>query len=155
MPAQQQHITMYPEFEDTFATTNQNWNGPYWLENAIKQDHLLAASSCDDAAEGSRHPAQHCGNDVVARQPSVQAYRTIVCTAIDSIPPGRQAAKVLQCGICFSDKLFDRKYELERHMRTHEDGAFPCTVAGCERQGEKAFRRAEHLRNHLRKVHGL
>ncbi|KAK4495673.1 hypothetical protein PRZ48_012941 [Zasmidium cellare] len=162
MPAQQQLISMYPELEDAFATTNQNWNGPYWLENAIQQDELLslgAEVALRKKATLDVQPALCFASDaaVTARPtPSSEqlSSQVIVCPTIDSIPPGRQTAKVLQCGICNSDKLFDRKYDLERHMRTHTDGAFPCTVAGCDRQGQKAFKGAEHLRNHLQKMHG-
>ncbi|KAF7186728.1 hypothetical protein HII31_11960 [Pseudocercospora fuligena] len=79
----------------------------------------------------------------------------MVCLTADSIPPGRQPTKRLLCGHpgCTSLKLFDRKYELERHMATHLDGAFKCPVEGCPRKDE-AFKRKEHLKNHLWKLHG-
>lgn len=79
----------------------------------------------------------------------------IICSSSDSIPPGRQPTKRLLCGHpgCESLKLFDRKYELERHMATHLEGDFKCPIEGCPRK-DKAFKRKEHLRNHLRNLHG-
>lgn len=80
----------------------------------------------------------------------------IVCSNLDAIPPGRQRARILKCGIagCTSTRLFDRKYELERHMKTHEEGDFACLVAGCERVA-RTFTRFDKLREHMRKVHGI
>lgn len=52
-PLQLRPVSMYPEFEDAFATMNKDWNGPYWLENAISHDQansLSAQSSHDGAA---------------------------------------------------------------------------------------------------------
>lgn len=80
----------------------------------------------------------------------------IICSGPDAIPPGRQRAKTLKCGMtgCKSTKLLERKYELERHMKTHEAGAFACQVVGCERI-VKAFTRLDKLREHMSKAHGV
>lgn len=80
----------------------------------------------------------------------------IVCPTVDSIPGGKQPAKILKCGIarCASTTLFDRKYELERHMKTHGEGAFTCPVAGCERMF-RGFPRSDKLADHKKKVHGM
>lgn len=81
----------------------------------------------------------------------------VVCPSIASIPTGRQATKILKCGIvgCTSNKLFDRKWELERHMKGHEGRKFPCLMPECPRRGDKAFARADKRNEHMRKVHGI
>ncbi|KAK3635592.1 hypothetical protein LTR56_014632 [Elasticomyces elasticus] len=79
----------------------------------------------------------------------------IVCYQASDAPQGRQPAKMLQCGTCMSPTLFDRRYELERHMSTHLDGKYPCLHPGCPYTGARAFKRTEHLRNHRRRIHGI
>ncbi|TKA76447.1 hypothetical protein B0A55_06105 [Friedmanniomyces simplex] len=79
----------------------------------------------------------------------------IVCHRISDIPPGRKAAKILQCGICMSDKLFDRRFELERHMALHWPEQHPCVQPGCAFTGARAFKRADELRKHEREAHRL
>lgn len=79
----------------------------------------------------------------------------IVCYSANDVPPGRQRAKILQCGICMFDKFFDRKHELERHMAAHYPGKFPCLQVGCALNGAKAFKRADKLLKHVRAVHGM
>lgn len=86
----------------------------------------------------------------VVQQPSI-----IICPTVASIPPGRQRAKILQCGICFSVDLFDRHHEMRRHMESrHMMGQFPCNVPGCNRIA-KPFTRADKLLEHKRKVHRI
>ncbi|KAI5357210.1 hypothetical protein Slin15195_G054490 [Septoria linicola] len=46
----------------------------------------------------------------------------VICLDIKTIPAGRQAGPILQCGICMSFHLFSRKAELQRHMETHVAG---------------------------------
>ena len=98
-----------------------------------------------------RHTLPHNANA------SVPTRGIIICPTIHSIPCGRQAAKILKCGIpgCIADKLFDRKYELERHMKGHGGRHHPCTQDGCSRTGNKAFARSDKLREHMRKLHGM
>ena len=100
-----------------------------------------------------------CATNVAFRPPHKLTNNTlpIPCSSIESIPPGKAGAKVLKCGIpgCTSNNLFDRKYELQRHMDTHVQGRFPCHISGCERGATHPFKRAEHLRNHMRKIHQL
>ncbi|KAK4888630.1 hypothetical protein LTR27_012474 [Elasticomyces elasticus] len=80
---------------------------------------------------------------------------TIVCYQGSHAPRGRQATKILKCGLCMSNKLFDRRFELERHMATHFPGGYPCPLLDCRFRGAKAFKRADKLRDHLRITHGL
>ena len=86
----------------------------------------------------------------------VDAYEkhVIICLTIASIPPGRQSAKTLQCGICNADRLFDRHYEMKRHMETHFAGTYPCTAVNCKRGPTNPFTRADKLGEHARRVHG-
>ena len=81
----------------------------------------------------------------------------IICPDIASIPPGVQESKILKCGIrgCTSSALFARKYELQRHMEANWKGEFPCTVLGCGRGNANPFKRAEHLRKHMRTIHQM
>ncbi len=80
----------------------------------------------------------------------------IVCIDIDSIPPGRQQSKILKCGIAgyTCEALFDRRFDLERHMKTHGAGGHPCPVPGCKRDARKPFNRRDKLQEHRKKVHG-
>ena len=89
-------------------------------------------------------------------QASSSVATPITCPSIDSIPPGRQSTKILKCGIagCTSTKLFDRKWELQRHMVGHGGRNFSFTVSGCTRRGNEAFARDDKLREHMRTVHG-
>ncbi|KAK5738910.1 hypothetical protein LTR17_005636 [Elasticomyces elasticus] len=80
---------------------------------------------------------------------------TIVCVQADDAPSGRQPAKILRCGLCMSSKLFDRRYELERHMSTHFPGQYPCTQPGCTFVGSRAFKRSDKLVKHKREAHGV
>lgn len=81
----------------------------------------------------------------------------IICSSIDIIPPGRQSGKILKCGIpgCASTALFARKCDLQRHMQGHGRPKFPCMQSECSRRGNKAFARADKLREHMRKIHGI
>ena len=61
----------------------------------------------------------------------------------------------LQPGCLYQTK---RQYDLDRHQKTHFPSnpgeKFDCTGRGCGRTGEYGFDRKDHLREHLRKVHG-
>ena len=50
-----------------------------------------------------------------------------------------------------------RQYDLDRHQKTHFPSGpgekFDCPARGCGRTGEHGFKRKDHLREHLRKVH--
>jgi hypothetical protein len=85
------------------------------------------------------------------------AAPTLVCPDINSIPPGRQPAKILKCGFhgCTSTTLFDRKYELARYMMKHQASAFPCLINGCPRKGQNGFYRKDKLMEHEHDVHGM
>ncbi|KAK5731401.1 hypothetical protein LTR15_001341 [Elasticomyces elasticus] len=99
----------------------------------------------------SHHPRHNTSASSTAAAPTT----IVVCHRPTDIPTGRQPARILQCGICMTDTLFDRRYELERHMATHVDGNHPCLHHGCPYIGARAFKRTEHLRNHRRRIHGI
>ena len=50
-----------------------------------------------------------------------------------------------------------RQYDLDRHLEYHcpsnPPEKFDCTIRGCDRTGEHAFSRKDHLKEHLRTVH--
>ncbi|KAK3623157.1 hypothetical protein LTR56_021739 [Elasticomyces elasticus] len=105
----------------------------------------------------STHYIEHSApvNKTTVPTIAAAADRTIICNQPSDAPPGRQPAKILQCGTCMSTTLFDRRYELERHMATHNDGNHPCLHSECPYTGARAFKRTEHLRNHRRRIHGI
>ena len=111
-----------------------------------------ASTLTRNSADSEKPPAPTIG--VAA---SIEPKAIINCPTIADIPPGRQTAKILKCGIagCTSTKLFDRKWELERHVKSHEGRKFPCLVAECSRRVDKAFARADKRNEHMRKVHGV
>ncbi|KAK3635591.1 hypothetical protein LTR56_014631 [Elasticomyces elasticus] len=92
-------------------------------------------------------------NDNLSSQ--VASTSTIICYHADDAPTGRQHTKTIQCGICMSKNLFDRKHELQRHMALHFPGQYPCLQTGCAFTGARAFRRADKLVKHKREAHGL
>ncbi|KAH8590792.1 hypothetical protein B0O99DRAFT_301256 [Bisporella sp. PMI_857] len=52
-------------------------------------------------------------------------------------------------------KHYKRKHELNRHQKDHSGARLhPCNVSGCNRSGHSGFVRRDHLRQHMRKVHG-
>jgi hypothetical protein len=56
---------------------------------------------------------------------------------------------------CHSRATFNRKYELQRHMKKHErKGTYPCLSIDCDRKGSRSFYRADKLFHHLRTRHG-
>ena len=53
-------------------------------------------------------------------------------------------------------KDYKRIGDLERHrLEKHMAGRFPCTYPACDRKGERAFGRADKLRDHVRQKHNL
>ncbi|KAK4554349.1 hypothetical protein LTR86_008557 [Recurvomyces mirabilis] len=82
---------------------------------------------------------------IMTQQPAVW-----VCKGVNDIPRRRQQAKSLQCGICFSNKLFKRAYEIKRHMASHFPGLFACDEPGF---GMSAFTRKDKLMRHVREAH--
>ncbi|KAL5121574.1 hypothetical protein ACEQ8H_000646 [Pleosporales sp. CAS-2024a] len=59
---------------------------------------------------------------------------------------------------CTSSANFTRLADLQRHQSTvHGMGTpdFPCTVAHCNRVGDKGFTRRDHLVEHLRNFHHI
>ncbi|KAK3650700.1 hypothetical protein LTR56_006105 [Elasticomyces elasticus] len=129
-------------------------NNPDWVALALEQEPELAAvtQQLGAMAGGLVRPfaKKSPGKNTVAT-----SLGFIVCHNLDSIPSGRQTSKKLKCGVagCTLTTLFDRKFELERHMRTHFVGDFPCAFHGCERN-VKPFTRPDKLGEHLKKVHG-
>lgn len=89
-------------------------------------------------------------------QGTTTAAATIICRKIASIPPGYQAAAILQCGVCMSPHLYARKADLKRHMEIHLPATHFCHVNNCPRgrQGN-GFTRVDKLSEHLTKMHGL
>ncbi|KAK3623156.1 hypothetical protein LTR56_021738 [Elasticomyces elasticus] len=77
-----------------------------------------------------------------------------VCFRPSDAPSGKRRES-LQCGICMSNKLFDRKHELDRHMSIHFPGQYPCTQPGCTFTGPRAFKRSDKLVIHKREAHGV
>ncbi|KAK3708323.1 hypothetical protein LTR37_011588 [Vermiconidia calcicola] len=158
---------------DDLEAESRYWNGPYWLDDAVASDNHAVAASEDAATAGRNHScistplpdavastsrlldASNLPDAAYKGAPGTQ-LSAIVCTSIDSIPGGRQSSKILKCGIagCTSDKLFDRKYELQRHMEGHQGRNYPCLEPGCPRTGDKAFARADKRNEHMTKVHG-
>ncbi|OMP83134.1 Regulatory protein brlA [Diplodia seriata] len=77
---------------------------------------------------------------------------------VDASQRQRQVAKPFQCNHpgCNS-KGFNRKYELQRHMRKHSRSqTFLCPVAGCRfQQPADAFYRHDKLVCHMKACHPL
>lgn len=60
------------------------------------------------------------------------------------------------CTYLGCSKSYTRAQDLRRHYLCHiNKTAYYCFVLGCKRGKENGFRRKDHLRDHLRKVHGM
>ncbi|KAH6672961.1 hypothetical protein B0J14DRAFT_592109 [Halenospora varia] len=63
---------------------------------------------------------------------------------------------MFSCDQPYCTKSFTRKYELSRHQLRHSgQRAYACSFTGCKRAGTNGFTRKDHLRQHLRQVHGI
>lgn len=79
--------------------------------------------------------------------------------------PTRTSSRRENHYICLSpgcSKIFLRPFDLDRHMKTHypdNSKRFDCPEAAkgswCGRIKDRGFTRQDHLREHVRKVHGL
>ena len=114
----------------------------------------LSANSAADTLNG--HTITETSSTINTGIHVNNSSNIIVCHDAESTPSGRQRDKRLKCGItgCTSTRLFDRKYELVRHMKTHKQGAYSCPVDECPRS-VRAFTRSDKLWEHMRKAHGL
>ncbi|GAB7358568.1 hypothetical protein MBLNU230_g2629t1 [Neophaeotheca triangularis] len=74
----------------------------------------------------------------------------LICPTIASMPSGRRQTKDLKCGYpeCTSNVLFNRKYELQRHMEGHGPAVYWCPVSGCDKEN---FARPDKLKYHFEK----
>lgn len=55
---------------------------------------------------------------------------------------------------CSNKKDFRRRYELERHMLTHDPlERLSCPVIGCNRHGQRGFPREDKFKDHMRNAH--
>ncbi|CZR64508.1 uncharacterized protein PAC_14406 [Phialocephala subalpina] len=59
------------------------------------------------------------------------------------------------CGYAGCGKIFARRGDLVRHGQQHGVPQHPCLIHGCNRRGIWAFYRADKLRDHQRKKHGI
>ncbi|KAK5698627.1 hypothetical protein LTR97_006273 [Elasticomyces elasticus] len=93
-------------------------------------------------------------NNVASHNAAPVLGHITVCYRPSDAPLG-STPESLQCGICMSNKLFNRRFELERHMTTHFPGQYPCMQLGCAFTGARAFRRSDKLVKHKREAHGV
>lgn len=75
-------------------------------------------------------------------------------TANDQHRKKRYPCKDPECG---PEVVFTRSTDLRRHQDSKHGRRrdFPCPVKNCERVGERAFARKDHLVEHLRQYHGV
>lgn len=59
------------------------------------------------------------------------------------------------CDFAGCGKIFSRPDVLARHRQKHGIPQYPCLIHGCNRRRSKAFYRADKLRDHQRKRHGM
>ncbi|KAK5681894.1 hypothetical protein LTS10_006428 [Elasticomyces elasticus] len=134
---------------DVSDVNNFNWPA----RNDVHDGHIWARTSHGPRSTSvidSSRPSN------ILKLPSsmLAASPIAVCFRPNDAPSGRKRGS-LQCGICMSNKLFDRKHELERHMSIHFPGQYPCVQPGCTFTGAQAFKRADKLVKHKREAHGL
>ncbi|KAH6705246.1 hypothetical protein BKA61DRAFT_739664 [Leptodontidium sp. MPI-SDFR-AT-0119] len=59
------------------------------------------------------------------------------------------------CDSAGCGKIFTRPGDLARHRQQHGVPQHPCLIHGCNRRRSRAFYRADKLRDHQRKKHGI
>ena len=59
------------------------------------------------------------------------------------------------CDYTGCGKIFARPGDLARHTQQHGVPQHPCLIHGCNRRHSRAFYRADKLRDHQRKKHGI
>ena len=59
------------------------------------------------------------------------------------------------CDYAGCGKIFVRPGDLTRHRQQHGVPQYPCLIHGCNRRHSNAFYRADKLRDHQRKKHGI
>jgi hypothetical protein len=61
-----------------------------------------------------------------------------------------------QCGFDGCTRSYKRQFELNRHQQIHSSiRSHGCRFMACNRSGRNGFTRKDHLRQHLRQVHGV
>ncbi|KAM3416294.1 hypothetical protein BST61_g7900 [Cercospora zeina] len=154
-------------FVGPFAWDDDDWK--LWNAMVASRDSAPTVAPPEEAAIGGSFyittvlhanastplPTAHALPVTVNSAQTVALPATIVCKDIASIPPGRQHAALLQCGICMHPHLWSRKADLKRHMETHQPGTHFCHVNGCRRGPGNGFTRVDKLHEHLKKIHGL
>ncbi|KUJ15337.1 uncharacterized protein LY89DRAFT_735459 [Mollisia scopiformis] len=71
-------------------------------------------------------------------------------------PTNQPQSQRFHCDADGCTRHYKRKHELKRHQKDHaETKAYQCRVPFCNRSGENGFARSDHLRQHMRKVHGM
>lgn len=72
-------------------------------------------------------------------------------TTGSAIPPSGP----FMCDIDGCHRSYKRVHEMRRHKRVHSSTKpHACTFTNCRRSGQNGFSRKDHLRQHLRQVHG-
>ncbi|PMD43920.1 hypothetical protein L207DRAFT_267390 [Hyaloscypha variabilis F] len=60
------------------------------------------------------------------------------------------------CGINSCTKSYKRRSDLQRHQLSHSPSKdYACRFGLCPRAGRNGFKRKDHLKQHLRQVHGV
>ncbi|CAO2648718.1 Nn.00g096670.m01.CDS01 [Neocucurbitaria sp. VM-36] len=124
----QEEVLREPEFEfDDF-----NWGA--WDQGA-------------EAPPGDRASAR--GARVVPSEPPPMEHTPEPTAQNVPTSPSLEGLHVCHVDGC-NLKTFNRKADLERHMRKHEGKTdYPCLAVGCKRTGSRAFTRPDKLKAHI------
>lgn len=137
--------------------------------NTLTDDHDLDAlldnyrfNNPNDIQDFTTLFADHPGLGIPAANAAAPDHTFVVdpipCLRRDSTRVlAEQDATPLVCTYpqCSRTKPFNRKFDLDRHMKSHGPREFGCPVHGCKRQGDKGFPRKDKLRDHVRQKHGM
>jgi len=116
---------------------------------------------CDSHALRSTFTDQHSGR-LASSSPHAPKFSTSAKKAKrarKSTTTHQQPVSVSSrfvCGINGCVRSYGRRYELSRHQKSHSGiKSHSCRFQMCDRAGQNGFVRKDHLKQHLRQVHGV
>ncbi|KUJ15280.1 uncharacterized protein LY89DRAFT_108212 [Mollisia scopiformis] len=111
-------------------------------------------SSYDTMWSTSRNATSHTATNSDPNVPIQPAASPTQMTQM-SPPSDTNSLKPYRCNQRGCTRSYARKFELYRHQRRHTGvKSHHCQVPGCERGPRNGFYRKDHLRQHMRQVHG-
>ncbi|KAI1328038.1 hypothetical protein F5Y16DRAFT_164123 [Xylariaceae sp. FL0255] len=93
-------------------------------------------------------------NEICPTKRSVASRQILTCPHLGCDSYRDEEFRSLPWKVQEEQRPFQKQSDFNKHMReVHQQSAFPCRVAGCERIGRKGYMREKDLMNHITKEH--